>query len=67
MSETPRPLERSPTRTIVLALLSVCFPPLGAVLAGTELGSRNYGFGALLILLAVLGGPFVALALQAVK
>jgi hypothetical protein len=37
MSETPQPPERSPTRTIVLALLSVCFPPLGAVLV--EMGS----------------------------
>jgi hypothetical protein len=53
MSKPPEQGKRSPTRTLVLVVLSVCFPSLGAILGGFELGAGNYRFGTGLILLAL--------------
>jgi hypothetical protein len=53
MRETLEPQKRSLTRTIVLLLLAITLPVLGLILGGLELGSGNYRFGTLLILLAV--------------
>lgn len=57
MSGPAESRERGAVRTAVLLLLTMTLPVLGLVLGGIEMGSGNYRFGALLILLAFVCPP----------
>jgi hypothetical protein len=57
MSEPAGPQERGVVRTAVLLLLTITIPVLGLLVGGIEMGSGNYRFGALLILVAVVCQP----------
>jgi hypothetical protein len=65
MSESAEPRERGAVRTAVLLLLATTIPILGLLLGGIELGYRNYRFGALLILLAIVCQPVLWAFLRA--
>jgi hypothetical protein len=68
MGEIPVPRQRSRASTevlVMLGLMAIVFPYLGAFKGGLELGYGNYRLGATLIFLATVGQfglPFVLLS-----